>query len=230
MDKKICAIIVAAGKGSRMGAGFNKVFMRIDGEYVLSITLKAFSCVERIDKIIVVTRQCDISECEKAVQGINKEVVIIRGGATRQESVYNGLLMAQDSDIAVIHDGARALITPKIIDQSIDCALRYGASAVGVKVKDTLKTVDEEGFIINTVDREKTFHIQTPQIFSKNEILKAHTKAIEDGFSATDDCMLYEKYIGKVKIFEGSYENIKLTTPDDMEFAQNILQNRKNKE
>ena len=218
---KICAIIVAAGSGTRMGGVKNKVFLELGGKTVIEHTLDTFKNCNLIDKTILVTRECDIELCKDF-----EDIKVIAGGKTRQESVYFGLCEAEDAEIVVIHDGARALITNDIIENAICDAKEYGASAVGVSSKDTLKMVDEDGFIIKTLDRETTYQIQTPQVFKYDEIKKAHDDAIKDGFSGTDDCSLYEKYIGKIKVTKGSYDNIKLTTPDDMEIAKNILEKR----
>lgn len=215
---KITAIIVAAGNGTRMGGVINKVFLPLGRETVIEHTLNTFRSSGMIDDIILVTRECDIELCKNF-----NDIKVIVGGKTRQESVYNGLNEAKDSDIVVIHDGARALITKEIIENAIEDAKKYGASAVGVPCKDTLKSVDENGFIKATLDRETTYQIQTPQIFKREEIIKAHEMAVCDGFSGTDDCSLYEKYIGKIKVTRGSYDNIKLTTPEDMFVAKNIL-------
>ena len=218
---KTTAIIVAAGNGTRMGGVKNKVFLELGGKTVIEHTLETFKKCRLIDEIILVTRECDIELC-KDFEGIK----VIAGGKTRQESVYFGLCEAKDADIVAIHDGARALITCDIIENAIDDTIKYGASAVGVSSKDTLKEVNGDGFIVKTLDRESTYQIQTPQVFKYDEIKKAHEMAINDGFSGTDDCSLYEKYIGKIKVTKGSYDNIKLTTPEDMVIAQNILEKR----
>ena len=222
--EKITAIVVAAGNGTRMGGVKNKVFLPLGEQSVIDYTLNTISKCEEIDDIVLVTRECDIPLC-KNLKSIGKNISVIAGGKTRQESVYLGLKKAIDADIAVIHDGARALITAEIIKNAIEDAKKFGASAVGVPCKDTLKAVDTDGFIDKTLDRESTYLIQTPQIFKKDEILLAHEKAIKENFLATDDCALYEKYIGKIKVTMGSYDNIKLTTPDDMVIAKNILKN-----
>ncbi len=218
---KICAIIVAAGNGTRMGGVKNKVFLELGKKTVIEHTLETFKNCKLIDEIILVTRECDIELCKDF-----KDIKVIAGGKTRQESVYRGLCEAKDADIVVIHDGARALIKSEEIENAICDAKEYGASAVGVSSKDTLKMVDDDGFIVKTLDRETTYQIQTPQVFKYNEIKKAHEMAINDGFSGTDDCSLYEKYIGKIKVTKGSYDNIKLTTPEDMVIAENILEKR----
>lgn len=226
MGAKISCVIVCAGSGTRMGGEINKVFLPLGESTVIDHTINAIAQVFEISEIVLVTRECDILECMEHIKNTSKNIKIIKGGKTRQESVYNGLLCVKDSDIVAIHDGARALVLPQTVKAVIEDAKKFGASTVGVSSKDTLKLVDEDGFIKETLDREKIFNIQTPQVFNTKEIIKAHEKAIKDGFSATDDCALYEKYIGKVKITEGRYDNIKLTTPDDMETAENILKKR----
>ncbi len=222
---KITAVIVAAGSGRRMGAKGNKVFLKLANTAVLEYTLSAFATHPKIEDIVLVVRECDMDRCQKLVKYINKPVKIVTGGATRQESVCCGLKAAPDADIAVIHDGARAMVTEKIISDTICDALQYGAAAAGVLCKDSLKSADDEGFIAATIDRSSTYLIQTPQIFKYEEILKAHQMAEKEKFMATDDCALYERYVGRIKITEGSYDNVKLTTPEDMVIAKNILKN-----
>lgn len=223
---KITAVIVAGGKGKRMGADKNKVFLKIMDKEVLFYTISAFENNGNIDNIIVVTGKNDIEECARLVRiyKFNKVNKITEGGATRQQSVMNGLLEA-DGDIALIHDGARALVTDDEINNSISDCIKYGAAAVGVKCKDTLKEVSN-GFIFGTVDRENTYLIQTPQTFYRERILDMHKRALEERFEATDDCMIAEHYGAKIKISGGSYDNIKLTTPEDMIIGENILKRR----
>ena len=211
---KITAVIVAGGKGTRMGADKNKVFLKILGREVLYYTISAFEKNDKIDDIIVVTGKNDIEECQILVDkyGIKKVSYITEGGATRQESVMN--------------DGARALVTDDEINNSVADCIKFSAAAVGVKCKDTLKSADNDGFIAGTVDREKTFMIQTPQVFYLDKILDMHQKALDENFIATDDCMIAEHYGVKIKISDGSYDNIKLTTPEDMIIGERILRKR----
>lgn len=218
----VSAIIVAAGVGSRMKAGRNKVFLELDGKTVLENTVGVFENCSVIDSVTVVTG--DIEECERLLSGFRKVKKIVLGGATRQESVHCGLL-ASNGDIAVIHDGARALITSEEIENVVSACVEYGAAALGVKCKDTLKRADKNGFIEATLDREVTYAIQTPQVFYLKEILNFHENAKMNTF--TDDCSLAESCGKKIKIVEGSYENIKLTTPDDMVLAEKILKKRR---
>ena len=210
---KITAVIVAGGKGTRMGADKNKVFLKILGREVLYYTISACEKKDKIDDIIVVTGKNDIEECQILVDkyDIKKVSYITEGGATRQESVMNGLKKAE-GDIVLIHDGARALVTDDEINNSVADCITFGAAAVGV--------------IAGTVDREKTFMIQTPQVFYLDKILDMHQKALDENFVATDDCMIAEHYGVKIKISDGSYDNIKLTTPKDMIIGERILRKR----
>ena len=164
-------------------------------------------------------------------------IIAAAGSGTRMGGKINKVFMplgegtvightAEASEMVVIHDGARSLILPETVTRTIMDAHTFGAAAAGVLCKDSLKRVNSDGFIEETIDRQSTYLIQTPQIFRTEDILKAHEMAIKDGFVATDDCALYEKYIGKIKVTEGSYENIKLTTPEDMIVAENILKRR----
>ena len=228
MKKKVAAVIVCAGSGTRMGKSVNKIFLKIAGKKVIDYTLDAFLKVDAIDQIILVTRECDMDEMNEHIKNIKKDIRVVVGGKTRQESVYNGLINAKDAHIVLIHDGARALITPQIIEDAIKKTSEFGATLTAVPIKDTIKYVTEDGFIEKTLNREKIYSAQTPQSFLYEKIIDAYNKAIKDDFLATDDCALYEKYEGKVKIIDGSYENIKITTPEDLDVAENILKKRGN--
>lgn len=219
---KISAIIVAAGSGTRMRAGKNKVFLELLGKTILEQTVSVFEECKMIDEIIVVTNE--IQEAEKILNKYKKLAGITPGGKVRGESVKNGLDLAS-GDFVAIHDGARALITETDIENVLKSAMEFGAAAVGVKCKDTLKQVDDDGFIRGTVDREFLYNIQTPQVFKLSEIKEMYERC-EDVF--TDDCALAEKYGKKVKIVDGSYDNIKITTPDDLDLAEKILKKRGN--
>ncbi len=220
---RVGAIIVAAGKGRRMGAGKNKVYLEISGKTVLQRTVEVFENCEIVDEIVVVTD--DILLCKENLKGFSKVKTVVLGGETRQKSVKNGL-DAIDCDIAIIHDGARALICEEEIIKTIESAKKYGAAAVGVKSKDTLKKINKDGFIEKTIDRDFVYNIQTPQAFLYSEIKKLHEETHEE---FTDDCALYESVGKKVKIVDGKYDNIKITTPEDLQVAEKILEKRKNK-
>ena len=221
----VSGIIVAAGTGSRMGAGINKVYMPVADKCVLWYTVNAFYKSCAVDELVIVTGAEDIQKCRNLTEKFDIECKITEGGATRQDSVLNGL-KAAGYDYAAVHDGARALITPEEVKNVINAAKEYGAAALGVRPKDTVKTSDSDGFIHKTVLRESAYLIQTPQVFLRKDLIKAHEAAKFDGFSATDDCMLMERMGIKIKIVEGNYENIKLTTPEDMYTAERILKKR----
>lgn len=217
---KISAVIVAAGSGTRMKAGKNKVFLELLGKTILEHTVSVFEKLPSIDEIIVVTNETE--EAGKILSKYSKTKAIVPGGSVRGESVQNGLRVAS-GDFVAIHDGARALISQEDIKNVLDAAVEVGAAALGVKCKDTLKVADNDGFISGTLDREFIYNIQTPQVFKLSEITEMYEKCDE---VFTDDCALAEKYGVKVKIVDGSYDNIKITTPDDMELAERILRKR----
>lgn len=225
MYMKITALIVAGGKGKRMGAGINKVFLKLDGREVIAHTAEAFEKNAQIDEIVIVTGKEDIETAKKVLKPFKKVKAVTEGGAERQQSVYNGLKCVS-GDIVLIHDGARALISQKEIDDVIEACKKYGAAAIGVACKDTLKSADNDGFISGTLDRNTTFMIQTPQAFKTEIITELHEKAAKDGLLVTDDCAVAEHYGVKVKITTGSYDNIKLTTPSDMAVGEIILRQR----
>ena len=219
---KISAVIVAAGSGTRMKAGKNKVFLELLGKTILEHTVSVFNECEMIDEIVVVTN--DIKEAEAILAKYKKLTAITCGGSVRGESVKNGLDKAS-GDIVAIHDGARALISIEDIENVLNAAIKFGAAALGVKCKDTLKQIDEDGFIKGTVDREFLYNIQTPQVFGLSEIKEMYEKCDEN---FTDDCALAEKFGRRVKIVDGNYDNIKITTPEDLILAEKILEKRGN--
>ena len=223
---KINAVIVAAGMGSRMKAGKNKVYVDLCGKPVLWHTVKAVADSGVFDKIVVVTGYDNIEECSVLLSEFDIDWTVCIGGDTRQESVKNGLFACGDCDFVAIHDGARALVTTDIIKNTVNAAIKYGAAAPGVHPKDTLKLVNGDNIITKTVDRDNVYAIQTPQVFKYDDIVKGHEIAEADGAAVTDDCMIIERMGKIVKITEGSYDNIKLTTPEDMYIANEILKKR----
>ncbi len=226
------ALIVAAGSGRRMKlenskyAGVNKVFLELGDMPVLAHTLKAFESCDVIDKIFVVTRECDIPLCARLAEefNISKLKSIACGGDTRQKSVLNGLAEIEDEfEVVAIHDGARCLITPDNIKRVVLSAIENGAAALGVACTDTLKRVDGDMNITQTVERTNIYRIQTPQVFYTSQIIDAHKKAADDGIAVTDDCSVAE-YVGiNIKMVEGSANNIKLTTQEDLVLAEALL-------
>ncbi len=193
---------------------------------ILAHTLNAFEACSFIDKIILVTRECDILDCKAVCDdyGITKIKTIVTGGSTRQESVRNGLAaLPEHTVLAAIHDAARCLVSPDEIASAVVAAHEFGAAALGTPCKDSLKAVDADGNVVSSVARERVWQAQTPQVFYAKDIISAHQYAQNSGFDATDDCAVAENYGLKIKIVPGSYANIKITTPEDLLFAQGYL-------
>ena len=223
----VTAVIVAAGNSTRMG-GVNKQFLLIDGVPVLIRTLLAFSQSDMIDEIIVSAREEDIPKMFAMIKEykVLKVTDIVKGGKTRQESVFNAIRRSSPlSEYFAIHDGARPLVTEEIIENTVREAFLTGAAATGVRVKDTVKVVNEKGFITATPDRNYLWAVHTPQVFERRLYLSAIDNVLNSEMF-TDDCKLLEEYGTEVKMVEGSYENIKITTPEDTDIAQAILYRR----
>lgn len=227
-NKLISAVIVSAGNSTRMG-GINKQFLELDGAPVIINTVTAFQKSDLVDEIVIVTRERDIEEVAKLVEKyeFSKVLNIVAGGKTRQLSVYEGIISTSNiADLVVIHDGARPLVTVKVIEETIKAAAEFGAAATGVKVKDTVKVVDENDNIIDTPDRAYMRFIQTPQVFEKKLYLDA-VNTVKNSQDFTDDCMLIEAYGKTVKFVDGDYENIKITTPEDIDLAESYIKRRR---
>lgn len=222
----VCAIIAAGGRGKRMNASIAKQFLTIKGRPILYYTLSTFEFVEKLQEIILVVGGADLEYARKEVieKYRFKKVKIVEGGAERQDSVYNGLKeVSPTTDIVVIHDGVRPFVTREIIRKSIEAAEKYDAVGVAVPVKDTIKVVGESNIIKSTPDRKTLWAMQTPQTFKYNIILQAHEKARREGFYGTDDTVLVERMGLAVRVIEGSYENIKITTPEDIVIAETFV-------
>lgn len=220
----VSAIIVSAGNSSRMG-GVNKQFLNICGIPVIAHSIKAFQDCTFIDEIVIVTRDIDIDEVNEVVKdySFSKVVAVVVGGETRQLSVLNGIkAVSNDAEYIAIHDGARPLVTEKVILDTLSCAFEFNAATTGVKVVDTIKSVDENEDIVDTPNRAFLRAVQTPQIFNKELYLNA-VNNVPNSKDFTDDCKLIEAFGHKVKIVDGDYENIKITTPSDIEIATYYL-------
>ncbi len=227
------AIILAAGRGTRMQAGMNKQYLLLKGKPILAYTLEAFERNSLIDDIILVIHKDDKNICKENIidkYRFRKVSQLIDGGKERQESVYNGLLninICDGSDIVIIHDGARPLITQEVINRCINGAKDHGASSAGVPIKETIKIIKGDKFVNYTPNRESVWITQTPQAFKFNLIKQAHVFAIDKQIQGTDDAMLVENIGKDIKMIEGDYENIKITTPDDLLMAEAILKYKK---
>lgn len=221
------AVIVAAGSASRM-KGIDKALADLGGKPVLAHTLTAFEICERVDTVVVVTREDLIEPVRRLCgeYGITKVQQVICGGSDRTQSVLRGLdALAKRDGLVAIHDGARPLVSQKILLETIEKAERTGAAAPAIPVKDTIKVTDR-GVIAATPDRSRLVAIQTPQTFDLDFIRGALYKALEEQAPLTDDCSAAERLGMKVHLTEGSEENLKITTPMDMVVAQAILERR----
>lgn len=225
---KIVAMVLAAGKGSRMKAGMNKQFLELNNRPILYYTLKAFQNNHNVDEIVLVAAENEVEQCKIEVvdkYSLSKVKKVVVGGKERQDSVLNGLKEMNGCEIVLIHDGARPFITDEIINKGIEECKRYGASACGVIPVDTIKVRDNNNFSKDTLKRNELFAIQTPQIFKYDLIRECHEQALKEQLIATDDTMVIEKYGHKVYLFEGAYTNIKITNKQDMYIAEQILKN-----
>lgn len=218
------AVILGAGNGTRMGIDKSKMLLDINGKTVIERSVDAFLDLPEIDEIIVVCRECDVETFSELIT--DESVSFVIGGETRQESVRNAVEMIEQCDYLVIHDGARPLVTQKAILNTLDKAAAYGAAATGVRVKDTVKVVDSSLLITDTPDRSSLISIQTPQIFKFDLYKKALEAAKTQDRDYTDDCQLVENIGQKVYAVIGDYENIKITTKEDIPFAESIVKSR----
>lgn len=223
----VTAIVVAAGNSTRMG-GVNKQFLTLGDIPVLVRTLRAFSLCPLIDEIVVAARESDIAEMFSLVKSyaIEKVTDIVRGGETRQESVFAAIGCASpQAEYFAIHDGARPLVSQNVIFDTVEAAFAVGAAATGVRVKDTIKVVNQNGVIVDTPDRATLWAVHTPQVFSRELYIRAADE-VPNSADFTDDCKLIEAFGHNVHMIEGSYENIKITTPEDVLLAEGILRGR----
>lgn len=227
---KVSAVIVAAGRGSRMNMDINKQYVEVAGKAVLARTLQVFNDCDIIDEIIVVVNENDIIFCKQNIVELyefNKVKTLVAGGDERQKSVYNGLKEVNEQcDIVLIHDGARPFVSEESIKSSIGASFEFGGSVVGVPVKDTIKAANMHGIITQTIDRSMLWSVQTPQTFKYKLIMDAHESAIDDIFSGTDDAVLLERLGYQLKVVMGGYDNIKITTKEDLIVAEAILKAR----
>lgn len=221
---RIGTVIVAAGESRRMNR-MDKVFADLCGKPLLAWAVEAFQNSRAIDEIVVVLGRDKLEHGRRVAieRGWSKVSNLCLGGPRRQDSVRQGLLRLSGCDLVLIHDGARPLVSSDIIERGLAEVGITGAAIAAVPVKDTIKFVSPDGFVRDTPPREGLWAVQTPQVFRLELILEAHEKVVED---VTDDAMMVEKAGQRVKVFLGSYENIKVTTPDDLALAGIILRNR----
>lgn len=247
MEKRRCtAVVLAAGRGKRMGAAVPKQFLEVQGKPLLYYSLAVFEQSGLMDDIILVTAAESIDYCRREVvekYGFRKVTAVVEGGAERYHSVWNALQTIEESDPAggddpkavaedgsyiFIHDGARPFVDQDIIRRAYEEVRRSRACVVGMPVKDTIKVADEQGFIVSTPKRSLVWQIQTPQVFASELIIPAYREVIgreqellAQGVQITDDAMVVEMMTGRpVRLVKGSYENIKVTTPEDLTLAE----------
>lgn len=229
MEKqKYAAIVLAAGSGKRMNSKVHKQYLIIQDRPVLYYSLKAFED-SAVDEIVLVVGKGEEEFGRKEIvdkYGISKVKAIVEGGKERYHSVFEGLKQTSDADYVLIHDGARPFVNQDIIRRCMQEVQKYQACVVGMPVKDTIKIADEEGYAKQTPDRKNVWMIQTPQTFSYALIYEAYEEMLKTEDTAiTDDAMVLERIKGKKsKLIEGSYRNIKITTPEDLLIANVYLQ------
>ena len=229
MEQGRCtAIVLAAGQGKRMHSKIQKQFLEIGGKPILYYSMECFQKSPLIQDIILVTGEDMISYWQSEIvekYGFTKVCKVTAGGKERYDSVYAGLLCCQDTDYVYIHDGARPFVTEEMIQRGYEAVKRTNACVMGMPSKDTVKLADPSGYIKETPDRKIVWNIQTPQIFSYDLIRGAYESIRKKDMSnVTDDAMVVEQETGtKILLVEGSYQNIKITTPEDLAVAEAFL-------
>lgn len=223
MNKTVTAIILVAGNSTRFGQNRNKNFENIDGKEILLYSLEKFNENSLVDDIIIVCKKDEEVRVKDIASKVTmkKALNFVNGGKTRQESVYNALVKTE-SDIVIIQDGARMMIKDKYITDCINQMDYFKGVSIAVKSKDTIKITDDSGIVKETTLRKNTWVIQTPQCFERDTLLKMHEKCMGDE-TVTDDCMLMERSGNPVKLIEGEYSNIKVTTYDDISLVRGYL-------
>lgn len=229
MVKKDCAaVILAAGQGKRMQSSVPKQYLMLDERPLIYYALKAFQD-SFVNRIILVTSAEDVEYCKKNIverYGLEKVTNIVAGGKERYHSVYEGL-KAAECDYVFIHDGARPFVTEEILERAYTSVIKYDACVVGMPTKDTVKIADQDSFALSTPDRDNVWLIQTPQVFAYDLIFRAYSilidqeqELLQKSVKITDDAMVVEYFTDrKVRLVEGSYKNIKITTPEDLRIA-----------
>lgn len=222
-------LIPAAGMGRRMGSDRNKLLLKLRSQPLITWTLLVAEAARNISWIGIISQPTDWAELKEILipLALTKPVQFIQGGATRQESVYNGLqALPPEAEQVLIHDGARCLATPDLIDRCAEEIRHCLGLIAAVPVKDTIKVVDQDGLIQSTPDRRQLWAAQTPQAFDVQMLKQCHAVARREGWEVTDDAALFEKCGVAVRIVQGEETNLKLTTPVDLAIAEFILQQR----
>jgi len=227
---KVTVLIAAAGMGKRMGKAVAKQFLLLGDKPVLAHTLLAFQRSPEIDEIIPILSKEDMESCLREIIEhfkITKVKTLVVGGKERQESVFHGLQkLEKNASIVLVHDGVRPFVTQEMIREVVEHARKGECVTVGVPLKDTVKEVDDQGMVRQTLDRSRLWAIQTPQAFPAKILKHAYEESSRHTGFGTDDAMLVERAGGTVRVIMGSYENIKITTPEDLILAEEILKGR----
>lgn len=232
--KKVFGVLPAAGSGKRMQSVENKLWLNLGDYSIVERTIRAFIAADIFDALVLVVREDERARFEKFLHNLNLPlpIHITIGGKERQDSVLNGLRLLREltlitpKSIVAVHDAARALITPQLLREAVAGACKYRAVGVGVPVKDTIKQVNKDQIIIATPERSALWAIHTPQVFEFDLLLRSYELLKISGKSATDDCQVVENAGYNVKMLLSSYENIKITTPEDIDLAKEILRRR----
>lgn len=225
----VCVIIAAAGQGKRMGSAINKVLLPLAGKSVLAHTVQAVCQAEGVTSIVITTAAEEMEMTSELLASLKLAVSwqVVPGGSERQYSIANALkVVAPTAKIVVVHDGARPLAQTSLFNQVIAVAREERAAIAGVPVKDTIKIADPSGWVTGTPDRHTLWSVQTPQAFERELLLTAYKQAMQEGYLGTDDAALVERLGIKVKVVPGNYQNIKITTPEDLQFAETVLGER----
>jgi len=225
-NRKIAVIVAAAGKGTRLGSQVPKQYLKIAGEPVILKTLKAFESLDAIDHIYIVTNEQYVDHCQQIVDdnGIDKVDAIVKGGRERQDSVYNAIQEINRRrpgvSYVLIHDGARPFVSRDVIINVIKAMMEKDAAVACVAMKDSIRRIGDEGSC--SVDRSDYFSVQTPQGFKKSVLIEAYDKALKEGYYGTDDASLVERAGHKIELVEGDYQNIKITTKEDLPMENRV--------
>lgn len=221
----VCAILAAAGRGARMGQP--KQLLQLGGRSLAAWSLEVLAHADQVEAIVIACEPDDLPAFQALARehGRGKVRAVVPGGARRQDSVFAALRRAPDNtDVVVVHDGARPFVRPDLLRQVIEDSTKSGAAIAAVPVKDTIKDVNEHGSIVRTIPRDRLWAAQTPQAFARDVLFRAHEQAEAAGFVGTDDAEIVERFGGVLPVITpSSYDNLKITTPDDMLIAERIL-------
>lgn len=227
LPKRVAGLIPAAGSGVRMGGDIAKPFLQLGGREILARTLDVFEHCAVISEVWVIVAAENVSACQQGIierYGFRKVRDVVAGGASRQESVWRGLQRVEAAvDLVVVHDGVRPFVTDAVLRETLGCAATHGAAVTAVPLRDTLKRISDGGVVETTVPRDNLWRAQTPQAFQRHLLMSAYRQAWERGVQATDDASLIESMGHPVKVVSGSEHNIKITTPEDLNFSEGLL-------